>query len=120
MATWQPKVGAPNERVEGNDELEQSLMTVLKTPLDSVPGRRNFGSKLHRIVDMPAQDARPAAISEVKRCVLACEPRVKVIDVEAGPSPIVTAKLRVGIRWIPTTPDDPTRVSRARTLELDF
>lgn len=100
--TWQPKLGAPGERVEGVEELEQSLLIVLKTPLRSVPGRPWFGTRLDLLQDVPSAEARPRVVQEVMRAVKASSPRISVRGVvPASSSP--TGALVVTVRWVPAS-----------------
>lgn len=97
---WQPKLGAPGERVYGLEELEQALLIVLRTLRRSVPGRPEFGTELDRIVDMPASEVRAFVVREVMRAVAASEPRVTVRAVVPG-AMAASGALTVAVTWAP-------------------
>lgn len=82
LKTWQPKIGTPGQIVVGADELAQSINTVVRTPVGSVPGRLWFGSYLFEYVDEPIATARPKIVREVYRAVGRCEPRVVISAIE--------------------------------------
>jgi phage baseplate assembly protein W len=107
MRQWQPKLGFPGERVEGLDEIEQSLRTVLTTPIDSVPSRPGFGSKLFELVDEPVNLVRPKVVKEVVRACAVSEPRLRVVSVEQTFGD--DGHLEVEIEWHPTSDPAATR-----------
>jgi len=98
---WQPKLGAPGERVTGVDELEQAMMLVLTTPERSVPLRPGFGSRLYQLVDEPVTQARPAIVREVLRALGVNEPRVRPLGVNVAHDAEDAGHLAVDIEWQP-------------------
>lgn len=99
---WQPKLGAPGERVYGADELEQALRVVLRTARRAVPGRPDFGTELEQVVDMPASNVRAFVVREVMRAVGASEPRIRVRAVMPGVVDAAGA-LPVAVTWTPAS-----------------
>lgn len=96
---WQPKLGSPGQRVDALDELEQSLRTVLVTPVQSVPGRPGFGSRLFELVDEPVSTLRPAVVREVVRALAVSEPRLRPLGVD--PVQVAPGHLEVEVTWHP-------------------
>jgi phage baseplate assembly protein W len=97
---WQPVLGSPGELVYGDDELEQSLLIVLKTVMGSVPGRPEFGSKLLDFIDEPVTTVAPGIVREVFRAVKASEPRITVLA--ATPLSAEPGTVETEVRWKPT------------------
>ena len=110
---WQPQLGGPpGARVYGLDELEQSMMLVLTTPVRSVPGRPQFGSRLYQLVDEPVSVLRAAVVREVLRSLGVNEPRVRPIGV--GLVHTDAGRLEVTVEWQPTSSPD----RRATRVEI--
>lgn len=79
---WQTRLGgAPGERVEGIEELEQSLRVILESEVGSVPGRSSFGIRREQILDAPLDYVRALASREVVRAVRESDPRIEVVAV---------------------------------------
>lgn len=107
VGAWQHRIGgAPGEIVEGVDEVEQTMITVIATPMHSVAGRPGFGSLVHTFVDMPVNRIGPELTREVFRALAAC-----AVDKVGSPLVIVkrvtptydpdTGKLVPEIGWLP-------------------
>lgn len=113
---WQPRLGGkPGELVYGLDELEQSLRIVLNTPVGSVPGRPEFGSRLDQLCDEPITTVAPAIVREVMRAVELCEPRITILGVAVLPPTEELGRVVPEVRWRPTTPlgaGEATRTTR--------
>jgi uncharacterized protein len=97
-----PAIG-PDGRVamvSGDASVRQALMLLLAT----LPGERvmrpDYGCPLHRIVFAP-NDATTAglAIHYVRQAVRRFEPRVDIMQVEAGPAPDSPAELHVTLTY---------------------
>jgi phage baseplate assembly protein W len=74
--------------VAGDDSVRQALLLLLST----IPGERvmrpTYGSELHRLVFAPNdQTTAGLAILYVRQAVSRWEPRVDILDVDAGPHP---------------------------------
>lgn len=105
----------PGAVVTGDAAYEQSLRTILRTPLGSVAGDPGFGIELDGIVDGPANLVRPRLVRAVIQAVAASDPRIIVIGVVPGPVR-ADGKLTVTVRWKPTN-DTRDRV-RSTTVEV--
>lgn len=79
-ARMQAKLGAPGESVEGLEELAQSLSMCIRTPLGSVPGRPEYGSRVHLLIDADISDSRVYGPRYVREAILACLPRIEFVD----------------------------------------
>jgi phage baseplate assembly protein W len=97
---FQMRLGPEPGRLEGLEELEQSLRIALGTPLGSVPGRPAFGTRLHELADEPVHEVRRVAIIEVQRGARA-EPRVELLGVQV-PGHTEDGHVVVEIHWRPS------------------
>lgn len=103
LGTWQYKIGgAPGERVEGYDELGQSVTLVLGTECGEVPFRPWFGAKLRQFVGKPINDVTAPFSQEVVRALQVNEPRVTVVAVRL--LGYTDGALEFEVDWKPTTP----------------
>lgn len=104
------QVGSLGGLVTGMAELEQSLLTILRTPEGAVPGRPTFGTRLRELLDLPVSVMRPRAMREVTRAVRLHEPRIRVVGVtvlERAPG-----APRVLVTW------EPSSAGERRTTEV--
>jgi Phage baseplate assembly protein W len=86
--------------VEDDQAVRQALLLLLST----MPGERvmrpGYGSRLHRLVFAPNDDTTAGlAIHYVREAVRRWEPRVEVIDVDAGPDPDAPWRLLVRLEY---------------------
>lgn len=86
--------------VEGDQSVRQALLLMLST----MPGERvmrpGFGSRLHRLVFAPNDDTTAGlAIHYVREAVRRWEPRVEIIDVDAGPDPDAPFRLLIRLDY---------------------
>jgi uncharacterized protein len=100
--TFPPKIGAQggvsltNER----SEIDQAIHIILST----IPGQRvmrpNFGCHLYELVFQP-NNARTAslAVRHVEEALLFWEPRIRLVDLEAGPDPDEPSRLLITIKY---------------------
>lgn len=69
---------------KGFDRIDQSINTILRTPIGSRAGNREFGSKLHNLVfetnDFIFQDLAKVYIKEALK---EWEPRIDVVDIQS-------------------------------------
>lgn len=73
---------------DGDETVRQALFLLLST----IPGERlmrpGYGSRLHRLVFAPNDDTTAGlAIHYVRAAIARWEPRIDVLDVDAGPDP---------------------------------
>ncbi|WBQ06499.1 GPW/gp25 family protein [Kribbella sp. CA-293567] len=84
----------------GTDKLEQGMRLILLTYPGERVMRPDFGSRLR---DYVFESATPATIirlaDEVQQAINACEPRVRVHQVEVVPDPSVDGLLHLLIRY---------------------
>ncbi|OZI13706.1 baseplate protein [Sodalis-like symbiont of Philaenus spumarius] len=78
---WQPALHAPGERVRGIEDIQQCLRLILGTPKGSDPHRPDFGSDLHRYLDMPTERALPHVVRETVEAIRRWEPRCELHQV---------------------------------------
>jgi len=86
--------------VSGDDSVRQALLLLLST----IPGERvmrpTYGSELHRLVFAPNdQTTAGLAIHYVRRAVSRWEPRVDIVDVDAGPHPDLPDQLVIRLDY---------------------
>ncbi|MET7669532.1 GPW/gp25 family protein [Micromonospora luteifusca] len=73
---------------EGDESVRQALFLLLSTTPGERLMRPGYGSRLHRLVFAPNDDTTAGlAIHYVRQAIARWEPRVEVIDVDAGPDP---------------------------------
>lgn len=120
MLTWQTRLGAPGARVEGYDELEQSLRIVMGTPLGSVPGRPDFGTRFHEYFDAPFSVFRPKVSAEAFRAARAHWTRGELRAANVLPAIAEEGRFRLELKWQPATPLDAASDAVERTTFMDF
>jgi phage baseplate assembly protein W len=86
--------------VEDDQAVRQALLLLLSTTPGERVMRPGYGSRLHRLVFAP-NDATTAglAIHYVKEAIRRWEPRVEVLDVDAGPDPDDPWKLLIQLDY---------------------
>lgn len=80
-ADWQPALHPSGERVSGVEEIQQCLRLILGTPKGSDPHRPDFGSDLHRYLDMSVERALPHVVRETVEAIRRWEPRCELHQV---------------------------------------
>ena len=70
---------------EGADKIEQAIWIILNTPIGQRVMRPTFGSRLHELVFAPT-NAETFGLAEryVEEALGFWEPRIELLDVEAG------------------------------------
>jgi phage baseplate assembly protein W len=86
--------------VDGDQAVRQALLMLLST----MPGERvmrpGYGSRLHRLVFAPNDDTTAGlAIHYVREAIRRWEPRVEVIDVDAGADPDAPWRLLIRLDY---------------------
>ncbi|MER5456534.1 GPW/gp25 family protein [Micromonospora sp. NPDC002389] len=73
---------------DGDETVRQALFLLLSTTPGERLMRPGYGSRLHRLVFAPNDDTTAGlAIHYVRAAVTRWEPRIDVLDVDAGPDP---------------------------------
>lgn len=71
---------------DGDETVRQALFLLLSTTPGERLMRPGYGSRLHRLIFAPNDDTTAGlAIHYVRQAIRRWEPRVEVIDVDAGP-----------------------------------
>lgn len=106
-ADWQPSPSTYGALLVGADDIDQSIQTVLRTPKGALPNDPQFGSDLHRYVDMPVLRATPHVVRESIAALARYEPRIRVVSVSLQSQ---SNGLLLSVRWQGV--DAQTRISR--------
>lgn len=86
--------------VDGDQAVRQALMLLLSTTPGERVMRPGYGSRLHRLVFAPNDDTTAGlAIHYVREAIRRWEPRVEVIDVDAGADPDAPWRLLVRLDY---------------------
>jgi len=94
---WSIALDHAGEVVEGMDDIDQCLRTIIATPLGADPLRPLFGCDAWLHIDKPIDHARPLIVRDVVEALSRWEPRAVVLQVLVEYEP--PAGLRVRIRW---------------------
>lgn len=86
--------------IDGDSSIRQAIMLLLAT----VPGERlmrpAYGSHLHRLLfAVNDQTTAGLAIHYVRQALEAWEPRIEIIDVDAGPDPDLGEQLNIVLTY---------------------
>lgn len=92
---WQPALGHLGV-VEAEADIDQAIRIILATPRGADPHRPDFGSNLHRYIDMPVDRAVPHLVRESVEAIRRWEPRCELIQV--SPS-IEGAHITLRVLW---------------------
>jgi uncharacterized protein len=86
--------------VDGDQSVRQAILLLLITRPGERVMRPQYGSLLHRLVFAP-NDATTAglAIHYVRQALIRWEPRVEVLDVDAGADPDAPEQLVITLRY---------------------
>lgn len=86
--------------VQGDEAVRQAMLLLLTTRPGERVMRPTYGSLLHRLA-FSANDATTAglAIHYVRQALLRWEPRIEVLDVDAGADPDRPERLVVELRY---------------------
>ena len=98
-AWWSPKLNTLDEIVSDNDDLNQCINIILRTPKGSRPHKPEFGSDLWTYIDQPVTIATPQIVREVYEAVTRWEPRVSIDRVIVLPAVTELWHLQVKIYW---------------------
>ncbi|MDX2161981.1 MAG: GPW/gp25 family protein [bacterium] len=88
------------EMVEDDDAVRQAILLLLSTRIGERVMRPNYGCMLHRLLFAPNDETTAGlAIYYVQRAVDLWEPRVVVLDIDAGRNPDLPSQLDVHLRY---------------------
>ena len=86
--------------VEGDESIRQAIILLLSTTPGERLMRPRYGSHLHRLVFAPNDDTTAGlAIHYVRQAIQRFEPRVEILDVDAGPDPLRPERLTIELRY---------------------
>lgn len=86
--------------VDGDDAIRQAILLLLTTRPGERVMRPTYGSSLHRLVFSPNNPTTAGlAIHYVRQALARWEPRVEVLDVDAGPDDASPERLVVSLRY---------------------
>lgn len=86
--------------VEGDETVRQAIILLLSTTPGERVMRPGYGSRLRRLAFAPNDDTTAGlAIHYVRQALRRWEPRVEVLDVDAGPEPDAPWQLTIVLRY---------------------
>jgi uncharacterized protein len=86
--------------VDGDNSIRQAILLLLSTTPGERVMRPRYGSHLHRLVFAPNDHATAGlAIHYVQQALERWEPRVEVLDIDAGADPDQPDRLNVTLRY---------------------
>lgn len=86
--------------VEGDEAVRQALVLLLSTSPGERLMRPEYGSHLHRLVFGPNDyTAAGLAIHYVRQAIERWEPRVEIVDLDAGADPDRHTQLNIRLRY---------------------
>ena len=84
----------------GDDKIRQAIWIILGTPVGQRVMRPTFGSRLHELVFAPANpETLGLAETYVEEALSFWEPRIQVLEVNAGVDPARPGRLNIDIRY---------------------
>ncbi|MDX1616480.1 MAG: GPW/gp25 family protein [Candidatus Promineifilaceae bacterium] len=85
-----------NER----NEIEQAIYIILSTAMGQRVMRPEFGCRIHELIFAPNDNETAAkAIRYVQQALGRWEPRIRLLEVEAGPDPEYANRLMITIEY---------------------
>lgn len=96
-ADWSFKVSDFGEVVEGYDDINQSINTILKTPKGTDVFRPFFGAEITKYSDQPINQAGPEMVREILEALQIWETRIEVTSVNYT---VDISAINFEIRWI--------------------
>lgn len=96
---WQPELGTDGI-VDGMDDIDQCIRTILQTPKGSDPHRPEFGSKIHLYIDWPQTRVTPYLVRETVAAIRRWEPRVGATIVRLNHT---IAWVELIVEWLPAS-----------------
>jgi phage baseplate assembly protein W len=86
--------------VQGEQTVRQALLVLLSTRPGERIMRPEYGCDLHRLVFEPNDETTAGvAIHHVRRAIERWEPRVEILDLDAGPDPENPGRLEIVLEY---------------------
>ena len=86
--------------VSGDDAIRQAIILLLGTAPGERLMRPHYGSYLHRLLFAPNDHTTAGlAIHYVRQAVERWEPRVEIVDLDAGADPLEPTRLNIHLRY---------------------
>jgi hypothetical protein len=86
--------------VAGDESIRQALVLLLGTSPGERLMRPQYGSHLHRLLFAPNDHTTAGlAIHYVRQAIQRWEPRVEIVDLDAGADPLVPTQLNIRLRY---------------------
>jgi phage baseplate assembly protein W len=86
--------------VDGDASVRQAILLLLGTAPGERLMRPDYGSHLHRLLFAPNDHTTAGlAIHYVRQALSRWEPRIDVVDVDAGADPDVATRLNISLRY---------------------
>jgi hypothetical protein len=86
--------------VTGDEAIRQAIIMLLGTRPGERLMRPQYGSHLHRLLFAPNDHTTAGlAIHYVRQAVQRWEPRVEIVDLDAGADPLVPTRLNIQLRY---------------------
>lgn len=96
-SSWCVDIKDPFNRVlTGVEVVNQSIDFLLFTPVGSIPGQPEKGSRIDEILDLPVIEAVPLVVKEIHRVIPRWIPGIELVSVKTA---IEKAGLNVRIEW---------------------
>lgn len=88
------------EQVRGEQTVRQALLMLLSTRPGERIMRPQYGCDLHRLMFEPNDETTAGiAIYQVRRAIERWEPRVEILDLDAGPDPEDPGRLEIVLEY---------------------
>jgi uncharacterized protein len=88
------------DTVGGDESVRQAIILLLGTRPGERLMRPTYGSRLHRLLFAPNDHTTAGlAIHYVRQAVTRWEPRVEIVDLDAGADPEVPTRLHIHLRY---------------------
>jgi len=82
-ANWCLNLKEPfNSYLTGVEEVNQCINLLLFTPVGTIPGNPEKGSRIDEILDLPILEAIPLIVKEIHRIIPLWIPKIKLVKVK--------------------------------------
>jgi phage baseplate assembly protein W len=105
------------DMVEYNESVRQAILLLVSTKLGERVMRPDYGCLIHRLIFSPNDDTTAGlAIFYVQQALDRWEPRIDVVSLDAGRSPVYASRLEVMLEYRVKA----TRWTETMTISLDL